>query len=48
MSTIFYRIQNFLQETKFRARMRQVCFADWLTEIDGILIPINGSQEPFM
>jgi len=27
--------------------MRQVCFVDWLTEIDGILIHINGSQEPF-
>jgi len=48
MSTILYRIQNCLQETKFHARMRQVCFADWLTEINGILITINGSQEPFL
>jgi len=48
ISTIFYRIQNCPQETKFPARMRQVCFANWLTEIDGILIPINGSQEPFL
>jgi hypothetical protein len=36
-----------MQESKFPVRMRQFCFTNWLTVIDGILIPINGSQNYF-